>query len=67
MNKTFGERLTELRKESGISVEDAAKAAGITAEVWRDIEDNKKSPTFSGLWLISNAIDVQPKDLLEWK
>ena len=63
---TFGEKLQAVRKNAGISVEDAARRAGITVAEWERFEASvKRSGRFPMLWTMAAALDVDVIDLID--
>ena len=62
---TFGEKLEAVRKNAGISVEDAARRADLSVEEWEQFEktDNRigRLPV---LWRMAAALDVNVIDLI---
>ena len=61
--RTLGERIEEIRKEQGISIEDAASRSGIPVETWSSIESNSVNVKTRALFDIAFALDVRPKNL----
>jgi transcriptional regulator with XRE-family HTH domain len=63
---TFAEKLQAVRKQQGMSVEEAAKRAGITVAEWERFEtaDNRigRVPM---LWVLAAALDVDVIDLID--
>lgn len=59
---TLGECVTRLRKEAGLSVEEAAKLAGMTTILWSEIEMGTTGPRGIMLWPMAIALGVRPVD-----
>lgn len=53
-----GARLQQLRKSKGISLEELAKASGVSKSMASQIERNEANPTVAVLWRLTNALNV---------
>lgn len=63
---TFGEKLQAVRKQQGISVEEAAKRAGVKVETWKEYEDpGHRFGVVPMLWIMAAALDVDVIDLID--
>lgn len=62
--QNFAEHLRSLRQKAGLSVEQAADAAGIPAGIWQQMEGNEAYPRFSVIRPIAQALGVAPSKVL---
>ncbi len=62
--EAFGTALKEVRSEKGMSQEAAALACELDRSYYGALERAKKSPTLKTIWKISDALGVQPSELL---
>ena len=60
----IGERLKDLRLKRAMSQRKLAEAAGVTQRAIVDLESNKREPHPSTLGKLSEALDVDPRELL---
>jgi len=58
----IGEKLRELRKDKGLTLEQLAQACGCSASFVSQIERNKVSPSLSTLKRMANTLEVQMAD-----
>ena len=65
--KSLGERIRRLRNEKGISQEELANEADIPLSQIGRIERGETNPTISSLFVISQALDVDLKNLVDIK
>lgn len=63
INKLFGKRVAELRKEKHLSQEDLADICGVHRTYIGAIERGEKSPTLNSVDKIAKGLDVSVKDL----
>jgi len=63
--KAIGEKIQSLRKEKGLSQEDLAGEADITLSQIGRIERGETNPTISTLFLLSQALKVELRDLVD--
>lgn len=65
--QSLGERIAFLREKAGLTVEEAADAAGISVAAWQACEEltGTRSPRLKVLWGIAAALGVRPKKLFE--
>ena len=65
--KLFGEHLRKLRKERSLSQEDFVSLAETpTSQIGR-FERGERAPTILTLLILSRALEVHPKDLLDFQ
>lgn len=64
--KSLGTRIRELRILKGISQEALANEADIPLSQVGRIERGENNPTISTLWVISEALGIKLKDLLDF-
>lgn len=62
--RSLGERITEIRTELGLSIEEVAEKAKVSVDTLRGIENRKFNAKFRFIWDIAIALDVRPIDLL---
>ena len=62
-----GYRLKEIRLKKGFTQEDVAKKAGIAISQIGRIERGQLNPSVSTLFVISNALGIQPKELFDFE
>jgi transcriptional regulator with XRE-family HTH domain len=65
--KALGKRIRDLRLEKGISQEALANEADIPLSQVGRIERGENNPTISTLNVISEALNIKLKDLLDFK
>jgi len=63
--KAFGERVRELRKEKGYTMEDFAGLAGIDYRQLSNIERGKVNTTISSIQVIAKALNVSMSELIQ--
>lgn len=67
MNKNLlGQRIKELRKQKGMSQEFLAEEAGLSLRTIQRIENGETNPTGESLKRLSNALNVNPDELIDW-
>ena len=64
--KKLEQGVKELRKEKGLSQEELAKVSGLSLRTIQRVENGETEPTGETLKRISTALDVTPKELIEW-
>ena len=62
----IGERIRQLRTEKNMSQDKLAEAAGITKSSISNYEQNIRSPQYSALYAIANALDVPLNELTSY-
>ena len=65
--KGLGERIRRLRNEKGISQEELANEADIPLSQIGRIERGETNPTISSLYVISQALEIDLKTLVDIK
>ena len=63
----FGSRLRQVRKERKMSQEELAHLAGIAVSQVGRIERGVLNPSISTLFAIARALEVEPKELFDFK
>jgi len=67
MNKNLlGLRIKELRKQKGMSQEVLAEESGLSLRTIQRIENGETNPTGESLKRLSNALNVNPDELIDW-
>lgn len=67
MNKNrLGLRIKELRKQKGMSQEFLADESGLSLRTIQRIENGDTNPTGESLKRLSNALNVNPDELIDW-
>ncbi|WP_430468266.1 helix-turn-helix domain-containing protein [Winogradskyella ouciana] len=67
MNKnSLGLRIKELRKQKGMSQEFLADESGLSLRTIQRIENGGTNPTGESLKRLSNALNVNPDELIDW-
>ena len=67
MNKNLlGLRIKELRKQKGMSQEFLAEESGLSLRTIQRIENGGTNPTGESLKRLSNALNVNPDELIDW-
>lgn len=61
----FGKRLRQLRTSKGLTQEQLAEAAGITATYTSDLERGEKVPSLSIVLRLARAFDIPVAELLQ--
>lgn len=65
-NKKLAQGVKELRKEKGLSQEELAKSSGLSLRTIQRFENGETEPSGETLRRISSALDLTPKELMEW-
>lgn len=58
LNKSFGERVRQLRRNAGMTIEELALASSVSRAMLSSVERGEKSPTISVLTGIANGLSV---------
>ncbi len=67
MNKNhLAKRLKELRNQRGMSQEVLAEESGLSMRTIQRIENGETNPTGESLKRLSNALNVNPDELIDW-
>jgi len=67
MNKNLlGLRIKELRKQKGMSQEFLSEESGLSLRTIQRIENGGTNPTGESLKRLSNALNVNPDELIDW-
>ena len=62
----LGSRIKELRKQKGMSQELLAQDSGLSLRTIQRIENGQTNPTGESLKRLSNALNVNPDELIDW-
>ncbi|MDN5201696.1 helix-turn-helix domain-containing protein [Fulvivirgaceae bacterium BMA10] len=65
-NKHLAIKVKELRAQRGMSQETLAEESGLSLRTIQRIENNETSPTGDSLKRLSNALNVNPDELIDW-
>ena len=63
--RQFGQRVTELREEKGITIEGLAAAADLDYLQVVEIEEGKINVLFTTIVALAEALGINPEDLLD--
>lgn len=63
--KAFGERVRQLRKEKGYTMEGLAELAGIDARQLSNIELGQVNTTISSIHVLSKALNISMSELIK--
>lgn len=64
MDKTYPNRIREIRKAKGLTIEALAEAAGLSVTYVGRIEKGERNLSVKNINVFANALDVSPSDLL---
>jgi transcriptional regulator with XRE-family HTH domain len=64
MRKIVGENFASLRKAKGLTQHQAAEASGFSQAYIGWLERGRRNPTVISLWLLAQAVDATPADLV---
>ena len=64
MRKIIGENFARLRKKKGLTQHQAAEASGFSQAYIGWLERGRRNPTAISLWLLAQAVDATPADLV---
>ena len=65
-NKDLAKRVKELRNRKGMSQEILAEESGLSLRTIQRIENGETEPTGDTLNRLSNALNVNPDELIDW-
>lgn len=65
-NNLLGLRIKELRKQKGMSQEFLAEESGLSLRTIQRIENGETNPTGESLKRLSNALNLNPDELIDW-
>ena len=65
-NKNLAKKIKELRKRKGFSQEELAENSGLSLRTIQRIENGETEPTGETLKRISNALNVNPEEIIDW-
>ena len=61
---TIGQKIKEIRQRNSLSMEDVAKASGVTRQRIFAIESDKYFPTIPTIQLMAKGLHCSPMDIL---
>jgi transcriptional regulator with XRE-family HTH domain len=64
INRQVADRLKKLRQQAGLSLEQLARASGVSRAMLSQIETLKANPTIAVLWRIAGGLEVSFAELL---
>jgi transcriptional regulator with XRE-family HTH domain len=64
--RQFGQRLTALRKQKGLSIRDLADATGLGHHQIEDIEEGRVNLLFTTILALARGLEVTPAQLLDF-
>ncbi len=65
MRKVVGSNFARLRIERGMTQEAAADKSGFSQSYIGWLESGKRNPTAISLWMLAQAVDAMPADLVQ--
>ena len=65
MRKVIGSNFARLRKEKGLTQEAVAERSGFSQSYIGWLERGQRNPTAISIWLLAQAIDAMPADLVQ--
>jgi transcriptional regulator with XRE-family HTH domain len=65
MRKVIGSNFARLRKSKGLTQEAAAEKSGFSQSYIGWLERGRRNPTAISIWMLAQAIDVMPADLVQ--
>jgi transcriptional regulator with XRE-family HTH domain len=68
MARSIGRALRDLRKQRGLSLNDLARASGVSSSMLSQVENGRSTPSVAVLWKIAKALDVPVNRFLrDWE
>ena len=67
IEKLFGDRIRELRKEKQLSQEELAYKAGVHRTYLGGIERGERNPSLRNIYAVAVALDISLAELLDFK
>ena len=61
---TTGEIIKKYREEKEMTQQGLAMKSGLSIKTISNIETNRSNPSYPTLWILADALGVEPKDLL---
>ena len=65
MRKVVGGNFSRLRKMRGLTQEAVAERSGFSQSYIGWLERGKRNPTAISIWLLAQAVDAMPADLVQ--
>ena len=65
MRKVIGSNFARLRKEKGLTQEAVAEKSGFSQSYIGWLERGRRNPTAISLWMLAQAVDAMPADLVQ--
>jgi len=65
MRKVIGSNFARLRKERGLTQEAVAERSGFSQSYIGWLERGRRNPTAISIWMLAQAVDALPADLVQ--
>jgi transcriptional regulator with XRE-family HTH domain len=65
MRKVIGSNFARLRKSKGLTQEAVAEKSGFSQSYIGWLERGRRNPTAISIWMLAQAIEVMPADLVQ--
>lgn len=65
MRKVIGSNFARLRKSKGLTQEAVAEKSGFSQSYIGWLERGQRNPTAISIWMLAQAIDAMPADLVQ--
>ena len=65
MRKVIGSNFARLRREKGLTQEAVAEKSGFSQSYIGWLERGQRNPTAISLWMLAQAVDAMPADLVQ--
>jgi len=65
MRKVIGSNFARLRKERGLTQEAVAERSGFSQSYIGWLERGRRNPTAISIWMLAQAVDAMPVDLVQ--
>ncbi|RIV80326.1 helix-turn-helix domain-containing protein [Pelagerythrobacter aerophilus] len=65
MRLVIGVNFARLRKEKGLTQEQAAERSGFSQAYIGWLERGRRNPTAISIWMLAQAVDAMPADLVQ--
>lgn len=66
LSRSFGNNLSHIRKTRGLTQETLAERIGISVDFLSMIERGRRSPSFTTIARLADALDVEAKELFNF-
>lgn len=64
MDKIFPNRIREIRKEKGLTIEELSERSGLSVSYTGRLENGERNLSVKNMNLLAHALEVEPQDLL---